>query len=197
MTAQDARLSRINNKTPGMTILSAAEEWSGPRSFDGEIRQMRQEDLPLIEWGCEYLRYRRVYREVFRNSLNGKSILWVAVTSTGEMVGQVFINVNPTHAYKLIPSQSMLISSFRVKRDYRGCGIGSSLLKTCERCASEREIGFLWLNCSKSNQNALTFYRNRGFEIFRSDPGDWQYIDHNGNIRREVDPAWSLCKRIG
>ncbi len=180
-----------------MTALSSAKELTGFRSFDGEIRRMREDDLPLIEWGCEYLRYRRVYREIFRNSLSGRFILWVAATGSGEVVGQVFINVNPVHAYKLVPRQSMLLSSFRVKRDYRGCGIGSKLLKTCECCADEREIKFLWLNCSKSNQNALTFYRNRGFEIFRSDPGDWQYIDHNGNIRREVDPAWSLCKKTG
>lgn len=180
-----------------MTALSSAKELTGFRSFDGEIRRMREDDLPLIEWGCEYLRYRRVYREIFRNSHSGRFILWVAATGSGEVVGQVFINVNPVHAYKLVPRQSMLLSSFRVKRDYRGCGIGSKLLKTCECCADEREIKFLWLNCSKSNQNALTFYRNRGFEIFRSDPGDWQYIDHNGNIRREVDPAWSLCKKTG
>ena len=197
MTAANRSHSSYNKlETPGMTAQSDADDAIRPRSFDGEIRRMREDDLPLIEWGSEYLRYRRVYREIYRNSLTGRTILLAAVTNSGQLIGQVFVTINPSHSYKLVPSQSLLLSSFRVKKEYRGLGVGSRLLKTCEDCAIDRKIGFLWLNCSKSNEKALNFYRKHGFEIFRFDPGDWQYIDHNGEIRREVDPAWSLSKRI-
>lgn len=157
---------------------------------------MLERDLPLIEWGDEYQRYRRVYREIFRSSSHNRSRLWVAEMAGVGLVGQVFLTINPINAHKLVPPKSLLLSSFRVKQEYRGMGIGSSLLNTCEACARELHIEFLWLNCSKHNEKAQAFYRDHGFEIFRLDPGDWQYIDHLGEIRREIDPAWSMSKMI-
>ena len=44
------------------------------------VRLIKEADLPALEWDGEYTRYRKVYQEVYRNSLRGISLPYVAET---------------------------------------------------------------------------------------------------------------------
>ena len=65
------------------------------------IRLLREEDLPALEWDGEYIRYRKVYQEVYRNSQRGISLPYVAETPEDGIIGQVFLtrkDPNPSYS---------------------------------------------------------------------------------------------------
>ena len=133
------------------------------------IRKMVEEDLPLIEWDGEYARYRKVYREVFRNQLIGLTTALIAESPDDGIVGQVFLTKkepNPTFSPE---DRYLFISSFRVKEPFRGRGLGTLMMKMAELIAQREGLPLLILNCARSNQAALTFYKDAGFEGFRLD----------------------------
>ncbi|HOW07773.1 MAG TPA: GNAT family N-acetyltransferase [Flexilinea sp.] len=160
------------------------------------IRLMRESDLPLIEWGDEYVRYRKIYREVYRNFLAGRAFPWIAEIEKYGVIGQVFLTEKqPDPAFD--PEQPyMFLSSFRVKPDFRNRGLGTLLLKICEVTARDRNIHNVFLNCAKTNKRCKAFYERNGFTVLREDPGKWSFIDHKGAIREEVEPAWTMVKKI-
>ena len=55
------------------------------------IRLLREEDLPALEWDGEYTRYRKIYQEVYRNLERGISFPYVAETADDGIIGQVFL----------------------------------------------------------------------------------------------------------
>lgn len=160
------------------------------------IRLMRESDLPIIEWDGEYTRYRKVYREVYRGLLAGRAIPWIAEVNHIGIIGQIFLTEKNPHP-DYCPDQSyMFISSFRVKPLYRNQGLGTLLLKICDITSSDRNIRSIFLNCAKTNRRCKKFYERDGFSAIREDPGKWTYIDHQGNIREENEPAWLMKKTI-
>ena len=160
------------------------------------IRKMRESDLPLIEWNGAYTRYRRVYREIFQNQERGITTVLIADSREDGVIGQIFLtqkdpnpNFSPEEPY-------LFISSFRIKEDFRNRGLGTLLLKMAELYAERKHLSLLILNCAKTNQDGLSFYKRHGFEGYRMDDGRWTYIDHQGVIQEEVEPAISMRKRI-
>ncbi len=157
------------------------------------IRLMTESDLPEIEWDGEYRRYRKVYREVYRGLLAGRSFPWIAEIPSVGVIGQVFLTEKQPHQeYSEHPY--MFLSSFRVKPDYRRRGLGTLLLKICEGTAKDRDMNVIILNCARSNRRSRAFYERNGFSVLRSDPGKWSYIDDTGKIREETEPAWVMRK---
>ena len=77
------------------------------------IRLLREEDLPALEWDGEYKRYRRIYREVFRNSQIGISFPLVAETRRDGIIGQVFLNQKEPNPKFTLRSRYYFLSSFR------------------------------------------------------------------------------------
>ena len=67
-----------------------AEDWLSAVT----IRLLQEEDLPELEWGGEYSRYRRIYREIYRNSQKGISLPYVAETADDGIIGQVFLTIS-------------------------------------------------------------------------------------------------------
>lgn len=161
------------------------------------VRKMREEDLPLIEWDGEYERYRKVYREVYRNQLNGLTTALIAESPGDGIIGQIFLtakSANPIYSPK---EPYLFISSFRIKEPFRNRGLGSLLLRMAEIVAREKRLELLVLNCARANESGLSFYKKHGFEGFRMDDSVWRYVDHEGKVREERKPAWSMRKRIG
>ncbi|MEJ2752705.1 MAG: hypothetical protein P8169_08550, partial [Chloroflexota bacterium] len=54
------------------------------------IRQVTKDDLPALEWGGEFLKYRRMYAGIFRDSLSDKTLMWIITQPTSEVIGQAF-----------------------------------------------------------------------------------------------------------
>ena len=161
-----------------------------------EIRLMKESDLPLIEWGGEYMRYRKVYREVYRNFLAGRTTPWIATTDEDGIVGQVFLTQKAAHTAFDAQNPYMFLSSFRVKPAFRNLGLGTLLLKACEIVARDKKTPSIFLNCAKSNQRSKNFYERNGFSVVREDAGKWSYIDHEGQLREEIEPVWLMRKDL-
>lgn len=160
------------------------------------IRLMRESDLPLIEWGEEYVRYRKIYCEVYRNFLAGRTFPWIAEVEKYGVIGQVFLTEKQPNTAFDPDRPYMFLSSFRVKPDFRNRGLGTFLLKICEITAHDRNIRHIFLNCAKNNKRCKAFYERNGFVVLREDPGRWSFINHKGAICEEVDPAWTMVKKI-
>ena len=59
-----------------------------------QIRQVREDDLPGLEWEGEFTHFRRLYAEAFRRAQRGMSILWLADLPGKIIVGQVFVQLH-------------------------------------------------------------------------------------------------------
>ncbi len=160
------------------------------------IRLMNEADLPAIEWDGEYKRYRKVYREIYRGFLSGRSTPWIAEIGESGIIGQVFLTEKQPHSEYCPDQPYMFLSSFRVKPAYRNLGLGTLLLKTSEITTRDKNIHYIFLNCAKANQRSRSFYERNGFTTVRDDPGRWSFIDDEGNIREEVEPAWVMKKHL-
>lgn len=161
-----------------------------------QIRLLRETDLPQLEWDGEYARYRRVYREVFRNYSRGISRPFIAETAQNGIIGQVFLTEKGPNAAYSACDPYFFLSSFRIKSDFRDRGLGSLLLRVCEITASDKKIKEIYLNCAKTNARGLHFYQSHGFKILREDAGLWSFINENGKVVTESEPAWTLHKWI-
>lgn len=160
------------------------------------IRLMRESDLPLIEWDGEYTRYRKIYREIYRGLLAGRSMPWIAEVNPIGIIGQIFLTEKSPHPEYCPDQPYMFLSSFRVKPLFRNQGLGTLLLKICEITASDRKVHNIFLNCAKTNRRCKKFYERNGFSVIREDSGKWTYIDHQGHVREEIEPAWVMKKAV-
>lgn len=160
------------------------------------IRLMREEDLPLIEWDGEYARYRQSYKEVYHRSQQGLSWPLIAETAADGMIGQIFLsakNANPVYS----PRESYLfLTSFRVKPAFRDRGVGGELMNACERVAREHHFGLILLNCAEDNVRGLAFYQKHGFDILRPEDCRWTYINENGMVVNEHQASYLMRKKI-
>lgn len=160
------------------------------------IRLLREEDLPALEWDGEYRRYRRIYREVFRNSQKGISFPLVAETPKDGIIGQVFLTQKEPNPNFTANSRYYFLSSFRIKPQFRGMGLGSRLLRTCEDQAKLHHLRDIYLNCAVANHRARWFYLDHGFHVIRIDNSDWTFVDDEGFIRTEPQHAYLMKKTL-
>lgn len=160
------------------------------------IRLLREEDLPALEWNGEYQRYRKIYREIYRNSKKGISIPFVAETEADGIIGQVFLTQKDPNPAIGMRSRYLFLSSFRVKPEFRDIGLGSRLLDICEREARSRHIREICLNCSADNNRARRFYEKHGFRIIRRDEGNWNYVNDEGYVVTEHQSAFMMKKTL-
>ena len=160
------------------------------------ILQAGRADLPDLEWDGEYLKYRRLYKEIFINACNGKAILWVAKSVAAGMIGQLFVQLQSPRPELADGYERAYFYAFRIKEPFRGYGIGSQLMETAEKDLMERSYNLITLNVSKENQSALRFYKNHGFKVVAHEPGRWFYFDHEGKRREVNDPSWRMEKKI-
>ena len=160
------------------------------------IRLVKEEDLPALEWGEEYKRYRRIYREIYRNSQKGLSIPLVAETAADGIIGQVFFSQKEPNQNYGIRTRYYFLSSFRVKPRYRDHGIGSLLLKEGEKQVRLHHIRDIYLNCSRENNRARWFYQEHGFQVVRIDEGTWTYVNDEGFVVTEPQNAYLMKKTL-
>jgi ribosomal protein S18 acetylase RimI-like enzyme len=88
------------------------------------------------------------------------------------------------------------IFSFRVKPQYRKIGLGTSIMKFTEENLRNRGYSEIRLNVAKENLEALHLYKTLGYRIIGSDPGIWNYQDHEGVWQSVREPAWQMLKLL-
>ncbi len=61
------------------------------------------------------------------------------------------------------------LDDLSVSEKFRGCGIGTELIKTAERFAKEMGVSIITLHVEKSNQSALKLYKRLGYSTVRDE----------------------------
>jgi len=163
---------------------------------NGVIRLLRISDLPALEWGGEYIHFRRVYREVYEQYRIGRTLPWVIDTPTDGIIGQLFVQLDSQNKRLADGFLRAYLFSFRVKPEFQRKGWGTKLLSYVELVLLER--GFQWttLRVSKDNDLARQFYEHRGYSIVAEEQGEWRYVDHLGIAQAVVDPSYRMEKCI-
>jgi ribosomal protein S18 acetylase RimI-like enzyme len=161
-----------------------------------QIRLGREEDLPGLEWQGEYIHFRRLYRQVYQNTCDGKACIWVAELEQTGIIGQVFVQFSSSRRELADGETRAYVYGFRVQPAYRGSGVGTKLLEQVEQDLQKRHFHWVTLNVSRQNMGAQRFYKRNGYQIVAAEAGRWSYTDHLGT-RREVDePAWRMQKSL-
>jgi len=116
----------------------------------------------------------------FADGLKAGYSAWVAL-KRGRVVGFAMLMLAPDVAHLLV---------IAVHRAEQGLGIGELLLRRCEREAAARSLPAVMLEVRPSNENALRFYRKRGYRVIATRKGYYPA----GHGRRE--DAYVMDKRM-
>lgn len=160
------------------------------------IRQVVQNDLPVLEWEGQFRHFRRIFLEAYERACCGKSVLWVAEYPDHGLIGQAFVQLDSDRKELADGIARAYAYGFRVRAAYQSHGIGSKLLTEMEKDLNSRGFHILTLNVAKDNILARKFYGRHGFYIVAHEPGEWSYPDENGEWRTVVEPAWRMEKKI-
>lgn len=160
------------------------------------IRPVVEADLPALEWGGEYQHFRRVFADAYHRMRRGNSILWVAELPGKGLIGQVFIQFICDRPELADGVERAYLYSFRVRKNYRSCGLGSRILDTVEEDLRERGFIYVTLNVARDNPRAQQLYVQRGYHVVAPEPGIWSYQDDKGIWHRVEEPAWRMEKLL-
>ena len=160
------------------------------------VRQVTQADLPALEWEGEFIKYRRMYANIYRSTLTGRALMWLIETSAGKLIGQAFVMLKSGEQDAADGKNRAYLFAFRIKPPWRRQGIGTYLMHFIEDDLQSRGFRYLTLNVAKDNQNAIRLYRRLGYKVIGPRSGDWSFIDHEGKVQDVHEPAWRMMKRI-
>jgi len=160
------------------------------------IRQVREADLPALEWEGEYQKYRRMFSNLYKESIAGRTLLWVITLPGGGFIGQAFVMLKSIEREAADGRNRAYLFAFRVKPAWRNYGIGQHLMRFVESDLSERGFNFVTLNVAKDNHRALRLYKRLGFRVIGSRAGDWTFRDHEGRLQHVHEPAWRMIKGL-
>jgi ribosomal protein S18 acetylase RimI-like enzyme len=160
------------------------------------IRHLVKEDLIALEWGGEYTHFRRLYAKAYERAQERKAVLWVAELGDSGVIGQIFVQLSSWKDRLAEGVSKAYIYSFRVHPAYRNLGIGTRLLEAAEADLTRRRVEVASLNVARDNQAARRLYERRGYRVVRAEPGVWQYVDHQGDVRSVHEPAWRMEKSL-
>jgi ribosomal protein S18 acetylase RimI-like enzyme len=157
------------------------------------IRQARAEDLPSLEWEGEYRRFRLVYQRAYADSLRGRRVLLVAELEH-QVVGQIFLQVDSALAGG--DGRSAYLYALRVRPEFRNRGIGTELVREAEAILRERGFSRVLISVAQDNDAARRLYERLGYEVFGQDPGEWSFLDDQGEEQKVHEPAFLLDKLL-
>jgi len=161
-----------------------------------QIRLASRQDLPALEWDGEYVRFRRLYADVYHLTQKGEALMWIADSSTDGLIGQLFVSLKSSRADLSDGRNRAYVYAFRVKPAFRGQGIGTRMMTVVEADLRRRGYLCVTLNVAQENADARRLYERLGYQVVGADPGRWSYIDQNG-LRREMhEPAWRMEKAL-
>lgn len=160
------------------------------------IREVTEADLPALEWEGEFIKYRRMFANLYKESQAGRTLLWVVTLASGEMLGQAFVMLKSTERAAADGQDRAYIFAFRVKPEWRSQGIGKTLMQFIETDLKKRGFKFITLNVAKDNHKALQLYKRLGYRVIGSQPGIWTYRDHQGRLQHVHEPAWRMIKGL-
>lgn len=175
-------------------MLRQAEKTLSIDKFQVTLRPMTEADLPALEWDGEYAHFRRVYAQHYQSMRRGTTLIWVAETDGGAVIGQLFLLLYSQQREVADGIHRAYIFSFRIKPSYRNMGVGTAMLNLAEAELIKRGFTEIRMNVSRENQAAQRLYKRLGYRVIGSDPGFWKYQDQFGNWQTIKEPAWKMLK---
>lgn len=160
------------------------------------IRPATAEDLPGMEWDGEYVHFRRVYAEAYRRMQRGLNIIWIADYPGVGLIGQVFVQFFCDRPELADGFERAYLYSFRVRKAYRGQGLGTRMMDIVEDDLRSRGFLYVTLNVARDNPRAQQLYVRRGYQVVAPEAGIWSYPDEKGVWHRVEEPAWRMQKTL-
>lgn len=161
-----------------------------------QVRLATRADLPALEWDGEYTHFRRLYREIFESTQQGRSLMWVADLPGRGVIGQLFLQITSNREELADGHSRGYIYGFRIRPEFRNQGIGSKMMRVAEDYLLKRRFRWVTLNVACDNPDARRLYERLGYRVVASDPGRWSYLDDQGLRREVIEPAWRLEKDL-
>ncbi len=90
----------------------------------------------------------------------------------GKFIGEGALVLETGDPDYTIPNQRVYVSRMIVKKEYRNCGIGSTILAFLIEKAKEMGFSEMTIGVDKDNENALHMYRKYGFTEVLFDGAD-------------------------
>lgn len=159
------------------------------------IRTAAEKDLPAMEWEGAYRRFRNMYRRAFTESLLGHRLLLVAEEDQ-EIIGQVFVQLRSDPRLPANDPKLGYLYALRVRPQHRGHGVGTQLIEEAERQLVRRGFRRVLIAVSMENDKARRLYQRLGYRVVGEDPGEWTYVDDEGNLREVHEPAFLMEKHL-
>lgn len=159
------------------------------------IRTAAETDLPAMEWEGDYRRFRNMYRRAFSESLLGQRLLLVAEQDR-EIIGQIFVQLRSDPRLPANDPSMGYLYALRVRPQHRGRGVGTQLIGEAERQLVERGFRKVLIAVSMENDKARRLYQRLGYRVVGEDPGEWTYVDDEGNLREVHEPAFLMEKHL-
>jgi len=169
------------------------EESSAECRAQINIRLATAADLKNLEWDGEYTHYRRLFRRAIDEAERGRRVLLLAEIGD-QVVGQIFVQLMTRATFSTPRASSGYLYAFRVKPPYRNRGVGSHLLHAAEDNLESQGFRRAVISVAKRNLAAKRLYERAGYVVFTVDPGEWSYLDHEGQLRQVLEPAFVMEK---
>jgi ribosomal protein S18 acetylase RimI-like enzyme len=126
-------------------------------SLDLDIRPGRSDDLPALEWWGLFAPHRALIRATFEATERGEAIMLVA-DANGMAVGQAWVDLCRARSEDL-----GALWAIRVLPCLQGLGIGTALVRACEKELRARSIGAAEVTVEQENGRARQLYERLGY----------------------------------
>ncbi|HEX8552850.1 MAG TPA: GNAT family N-acetyltransferase [Abditibacteriaceae bacterium] len=155
------------------------------------FRALCEEDTSHLEWhgGAEL---RAWYQEQWQRHQQGKISVVVADFNSFP-IGQAAVHWSgkPTHPH--IPD----MQSLRVFGAFRGFGIGSGLMQSCEQLVRERGFAQVSLAVALDNPRAQMLYERCGYVATGAPYDDeWHYVNARGETVEMCEHVQDMVKEL-
>ena len=77
-------------------------------------------------------------------------------------------------------SETLFLSKFYILKEYRGKGYASAGFDFLEQIAKDKSLSNIWLTVNKGNDNSISVYKHRGYEVVQeqvADIGNGYFMD--------------------
>jgi ribosomal protein S18 acetylase RimI-like enzyme len=162
-----------------------------------QIRRLREEDLPGLEWGGELTHFRMIFSQAYDQYQKKEAVLWVADYPPVGIVAQLFVQLTSRRSELADGFSRAYIYGFRVRQHFRNNGIGTRILLIAESDLRRRGYEIATLNVGRENPDARRLYERLGYRVVSPEPGRWSYINHLGERIDVHEPAWRMEKLLG
>jgi len=160
-----------------------------------KIRKATHEDVKRLEWNGQFTHLRKLFRRAYLEQHNGQRLMLV-MDFNGYPIARLFIQFISSDGVIADGKTRGYIYSFTVIEHFRSLGIGTRMLTTAEAILRKRGYQIATISVAKDNSRALNLYKRQGYHIYGEDSGEWQYYDHEGNIRYVNEPNWFMKKAL-